>query len=730
MDKQALIVQEFDHRFHYYKDKRIVFYLREYDPTPIFQNYQDYNFIGLMDKYMDAGTAYGKEILSFERVLELRTDIIIIASEPAFYELTRSRIAGFCRKNGIQLFTVDGTKLSTESDAAYEDSIYHHLHADQVKRQIDSAGKIIFQIYDTLFMKKVLSETVLYELMCKQFSRQEYIQAVFQKEGFSSEAFPDIRQQCQRELEEIKENEGNAEGEEADTYTALEQIYERFSKKTGISAECAVYLLEMEQNLRRKLTIPRYDMLRLFDYAIQKGKHVILLEDTCLSRRDVEQLLSSYGISGYRNIHLTSEKGKSRLYRKLSEERAEEGYKDTVLYIGTMDEVKRQIFQKSGIVFCSIPSAKEMMRISVYNRMSRQENGWYDGLKTGFFAAAMFNSPFALYQMKGKGMVSRAEEIGYLFLAPLVMDFMVWFVNQIRQDGMQWILFGARDGYMVEKLYRKILEQPGMEGYPQGVYFPASRLLCSMAGMFDIEDLKKILQRPFGGPAEELLKERFLLSEEELLPYQGEAVEDRMSYVLRHSEIILKKAEQIREQYRMYGRACGIGKYEKTAFFDFFASGTSQCSLNNIFQMQLYGYYFYRFFSGDPQKDALQVRSFISQNAKIMENSLLMECIFTSPDPPAAAFDQDGNLVYAQEKRSKEETKYCNHMQEGVFAYVSEMTDVAGSLEELDLTEVDDSFLDYLYPDFTEIRNEIFHQYIVKDEFMGYESHVGRMYRY
>lgn len=728
MERQALILQEFAHRFRTCKNKRIVFYLREYDPTPIFQNFPDYHFIGVMDKYMDSGTAYGKEILSFERVLELQADVIIIASDPAFYELIRSRIAGFCRDSGIQLYTVDGAKLSLDSNAAYADSAYHQLHADQVKRCIDSADKVIFQIYGALFMKKVLSETVLYELMCEQFKRREQIQEAFRQAGFSGVTFPDIRRQCQQELAEQKEKEGAAQGAGPKTGTdpALEQIYERIRKKTGISSDCAAHLLEMERNLLRKLTVPRYDMQSLFAYAVQKGKYVILLEDTCLSRRDTKELLNRYGISGYQHIRLTSEEEEKRLYERLSEE----GRKNSVLYIGTAGEAKRGIFQACGIEVCCIPSAKEMMEISVYSRMAGQGNGWYADLKAGFFAAAMFNSPFALFQMRGKGRVSRAEEIGYLFLAPLVMDFMVWFMNQVRQDGVQWILFGARDGYLVDKLYHRILEQTGMEGYPQGVYFPASRLLCSMAGMFDIEDLKEVLQKPFGGPVQKLLTERFLLRGEELLAYQGEAFESRESYVLRHSEKILARAEQIREQYRLYGRACGIGTYGKTAFFDFFASGTSQYSLQKIFQMQLYGYYFYRFFSGDSRKDTMQVRSFVSRNAKIMENSLFMECVFTSPDPPAAAFDQEGNLVYAQEKRSKEEVAYCGKLQEGVFAYVSQLADVAGSLEGLDVTEADDSYLDYLYPDFTEIQNEIFHQYIVKDEFLGYESHVGRLYRY
>ena len=96
MDSQSLTIQEFGHRFCRYKDKKIVFYLREYDPTPIFHQYPDYKFIGVMDKYMDSGTAYEKEILSFERVLELQTDLIIIASDPAFYELIRRDWAVYC----------------------------------------------------------------------------------------------------------------------------------------------------------------------------------------------------------------------------------------------------------------------------------------------------------------------------------------------------------------------------------------------------------------------------------------------------------------------------------------------------------------------------------------------------------------------------------------------------------------------------------------------------------
>lgn len=736
MDSQTRTLQEFDHRFRRYKDKKIVFYLREYDPAPIFNQYPDYHFIGVMDKYMDCGTAYGKEILSFERVMELQTDLIIIASDPAFYELIRSRIAGFCRNSGIRLFTVDGTKLSLDSDASYQESAFCQLQADQVKEQIDSCNRIIFQIYDTLFMKKVLSDTVLYELISERSKKTESIRDAFRQAGLSAEDFPKIRQQCQQELEEereaavtgfVKESEsGASEIEAARAYVVPKRIYERFREKTSLSSVCVGQLLHMEQNLRRKLTVPRSDMLALFHYAVQKGKHVILLEDTCLSRGDTEELLSRYGISGYQGILLSSEEGKKQLYRKLSEE----GQSGTVLYIGTMSEAKRQIFQTSKIELCSIPGAKEMMESSVYSKMAGQDHGWYAGLKAGFFAARIFNSPFALFQMQGKGRVSLAEDIGYLFLAPLVLDFMVWFVNQIKEDGMQFILFGARDGYLVEKLYKRILEQPGMEGYPDGIYFPASRLLCSMAGMFTGEDLKEVLKRPFDGTGQKLLTERFLLGEGELLAYQGEDVESRESYVLRHTDKILAKALQIREQYQLYGRACGIGQQERTAFFDFYASGTSQCSLNKIFQMQLYGYYFYRFFSGDPVKDAMQVRSYIGQNAKIMENSLFMECVFTAPDPPAAAFDEEGNLVFAQEKRSREEIAYCTKLQEGVLAYVSQFADAAGSLEGLDTAETDDSFLDYLYPDYTRIDNDIFHQYIVKDEFLGYESHVGRMYRY
>lgn len=72
--------------------------------------------------------------------------------------------AGFYRNNGIRLVTVDGIQLSLDSDAVYQESAFHQLHAEQIKRRINACDKIIFRICNTKLMKKVLIDTVLYEL--------------------------------------------------------------------------------------------------------------------------------------------------------------------------------------------------------------------------------------------------------------------------------------------------------------------------------------------------------------------------------------------------------------------------------------------------------------------------------------------------------------------------------------------------------------------------------------
>ena len=146
MDYNDLFLIDFGNKFRKFKKKKLVFYLNDFNPTLFFRKYHDFNIVGVMDKYTVGGIAYGKEILSYERVLELQTDIIVIAAEPIYYEIIRRRISEFCRINNIQLYTIDGTRLSVERDYIISERAYYNLGMPLVKKMIDRYQVISFNI--------------------------------------------------------------------------------------------------------------------------------------------------------------------------------------------------------------------------------------------------------------------------------------------------------------------------------------------------------------------------------------------------------------------------------------------------------------------------------------------------------------------------------------------------------------------------------------------------------
>lgn len=700
MNRKECMLEEFGNRFGVYKQKNIVFYLKEFNPTPYFNKYSDFKFIGIMDNYINYGSAFDKEILSYERAVELQTEMIIIASEPVYFEVIRKRIAGFCRQNHILLFTIDGTRLSVERSIVCDESVYFNLNAEWVKEKINTYNVISFDVYDTLLMKRVLSNMDLYELIADQIRKKENISFDFSK----------MRMLSQKELENSK------------IYVTLELIYKRIKEKTGITSECAEQLMNMERDLNKQLTIPRYEMLKLFQYAVSKGKRIFLVEDSYLSRSDMETLLKEHGIVGYEKLLLSCEEKKMCLFRKLLK------YTDNrILYIGTAYEQELNLPKSANIDICRILSVEDMLSLSVYGQRKSPDR-LYEKLKWGLFAAKIFNSPFALFHTSGRGKISKTEDIAYLFVAPLVMDFMFWFVKKVKEDEIDEILFGARDGYLVEKLYQLMIEQTDMDNCPHGIYFWTSRLICTMTALFTAEDIKKACNMPFIGSPEQLLAQRYMLSQEDILKFEEEKYQDTTQYILEHTDKILSKAEQVRKEYLLYGKKCGIHTNKKIAFFDFVASGTCQKSMEKIFQEKFRGYYFYRLFSED--KLQLDISSYIEQNVGIEENSLFMECIFTSSDPAVALVDESGNPLFTNENRTNEEIWYCEKLQNGILDYVNDMTLLMSDFTEIDEKKRDESFLEYLYPDYTIIENELFHKYVIKDEFIGCESHVGRLYRY
>lgn len=704
MENSDSFLNEFGNKFRKFKNKKLVFYLNDFNPTLLFQKYRDYHIIGVMDKYTIGGIAYGKEILSYERVLELQADIIVIASEPIYYEIIRRRISEFCRINKIQLYTIDGVRLSVERDFVVSERVYYNLSASLVKRMIDRYQVLSFNIFDTLVMNRVLEETDVYQLIANKL----------QKTAFNELDFVRWRKQVERELKLI------------DRYT-LDESYKLLQKKLQLTDEDTDFLLKTEKEVRTNILIPRYEMVDILDYAKKNGKKILLIENTFLPKEYIEELLKQCGIEGYDEILISCRKDHVGNYKRILPY-LNEGIRS--LHIGQDDISEALAALKGRVSACRILSARDMLTISVYNDYFNEELSYYERLKWGFFSSNLFNSPFALYHTEGRGKVKKAYDISQLYIAPLVLDFMIWLIKEIKKNGPEKILFASRDGYMVQKLYELMVRDLELIGMPEGQYFLTSRLLSVIARMNSAEDIEDALKQVKTENAEDILTQWFLLKKADIKKFDQEKYVNSGEYILDHTSVILNKAKEISGLYKNYGNQFGIKDCDKIGIFDFVASGTCQLHLNSIFDKNFEGYYFYRLQSEDSRKQKLNIKSFITDNKMIEENSLFMECIFTSPDATVLGFDEKGRPIYAGETRSQEEIDYCMELQKGILDYAKQMVYMLDDINAVNIEEKSDYFLNFLHTGYTVIENEMFKNYVVRDEFIRCESHVGNMYRF
>ena len=133
-------------------------------------------------------------------------------------------------------------------------------------------------------------------------------------------------------------------------------------------------------------------------------------------------------------------------------------------------------------------SGKDMFRNSSLSELAANINTVSDSICLGLVIAKLFNSPFALCSTNGKVLFDDSEIYGYCVYGPLLEKFLIWLYYNSRKDGIDKLLFFARDGYFLEKDY-KIASELLCDGYRQDwCYLPISRRLIYMAAIENEED--------------------------------------------------------------------------------------------------------------------------------------------------------------------------------------------------------------------------------------------------
>lgn len=611
--------------------------------------------VGLLDGFKDSGELYGYPIIPLSSIPSHNVSLIIVIARPGSCKAIAKRIGGFCEEHNIALFDVRGRNLLISKSVSYEfsaasfgnDGSTIGRSRQYLMDSIKDTDVISFDLFDTLIMRKTLSYTDVFDLL----------ELKIREQGIFIPDIAKLRLYVEKELSK-------------EAAPRLEDIYERVLELIGGNFVTASELAEMEWDLDFSLLTVRDDVRDVFKTSVSSYKKVVITTDSYYSKKQIERILIKFNLTDYDKLFISCEYNTAKTGNLFDV--VKQTYKNrSILHIGDDEYADIEKANEHGLKAFRLYNASDLL--DTLGGLSLEGvQSFADRVKVGLFLSNIFNSPFWFEKDTQPVSVKDAFNIGYLFCAPMITDFVHWIKESTRTQGYDKILFGARDGYLIGRLIRMINEVENNEGvvikdYIKSFYFLTSRTAAIRAGMESEADIEYVDSMKFFGSPEETLKVRF-----------GIDVED--ANTIDRIALILDKARGQRENYKEYIDKLGITsdkqgeQNEGLAFFDFVAKGTTQMFLSRLFaKCHMKGFYFLQLEPEFMADKGLDIEPFYSDSEKntsaIFDNYYILETMLTSPYPQMLEMDEDGKPVFAKETRSSADINVFKRAQEGIEQY-------------------------------------------------------------
>lgn len=655
--EEKLIVDQFQEHFGNLKDKHIILYGIGIKTKLIIEHFKEHKIIGIWNKEGIGNTISGKEIISYEKGLELGVELVIIVASQFNNSIIFNRIEQFCSEHDILVYSMDGKlqKSISYSEKSYDK--YTKISCELLLKKIEAADIVSFDIFDTIITRRILYPEDIFDI-------------VERKSGITG--FSIARKEAEQQL-----------CNEALTPNIFE-IYRRLKHNLSLSNQISEFLMGIEIETEKEYLICRNSMVKMLKYAQDIGKKVILTSDMYLTKEIIGDILLNMGINMpigdiFVSCDLKCSKRDGAFNILLERFQVKR-----ILHIGDNIDVDFDCALNAGINDAfHIKSGLAMLVDSYASFILKYDDTLDNRIVIGEFIAKELNDPFLFNETKGRFKLIDDKEVGYSFIAPYIYKWINWATQKIAESKFDRILFGARDGYLLFEICKLL----NLDFIKRSVYFYASRLAALMAMLQSDEDILYFSKMAYVGSITDMLIGRFGLAETEILKRNENESDD--DYILRHRESILSKAEKKKHGYMKYINKLNIGKDEKIAFIDFIAAGTCQTAIERITGWSLRGLYFCHVFRPGIVVDSLySTKSLFSDyEFRSIQLTQVLETMLSSAEPSLKGADENGGLIFGEEIRTEETLKSLRLLQEGILDYASLYGKIDFSNVDLNLTD-------------------------------------------
>ena len=457
---------------------------------------------------------------------------------------------------------------------------------------------------------------------------------------------------------------------------SFDEIYIELHK--NYSKDVCDKLKEIEILTELQICVPNHDVVNFYNQCKKNNKKIILISDMYLPENVIRKILDSCGIYGYADIYVSSVSGNTKasgtLYRYVKKNESIE-YSHWC-HIG--DNLKSDVLIPEKLGIYSVHISKDVCDLKFSK--SVDDKNIFD---------TMINRFLKIFSPMIKNQYMR---LGYELYGPLLFKFITWINHDVKMNGIDNILFCARDGYYFSEAFKK-LEEPQSNIKSEYIYISRKSLVYPL--LYQAENFqefysimwKSIFPRMF-------TVKQFLeyfnfnhVSTEEMKPFSLDTVLDRNSICenkdfQRFFKYLTDKfSKEIKSENDAFFQYINTLKIDfsderKIALVDIGWNGSTQAVLEKILNHELWGYYLgYRgtSFSFNHAKGYLANDWLKCQQIGNITN--LLELVFSAPHGSLKAYKKtdDGYELSFDKYEHLEDEKYLNEVCSGAMKFLDDL---------------------------------------------------------
>ena len=498
---------------------------------------------------------------------------------------------------------------------------------NKIKSQIDMHDIISFDIFDTLLLRPYVKPTDL-------FLHLEQIENVagFAKARIEAES---IARQIHKDKEDI----------------TLDEIYNELT-------EPFLSLKNKEMNLERQVLQPNPEMKEVFDYALKQGKRIIIVSDMYLPKKFLSDVLYKKGYEGIEKVYVSSEYEKMKYSGGLFSSVLSDlnVSPSCILHMGDNEHSDVKVPKSLHIDAIWVPKPLDKF----FNQDIRVAE-FYKENERNLNISIMLGVISYVYALDYS---EYWKVFGFKYAGPVIYAYMNWLIQNLKADKIKDVLFVARDGYTLQKVFDILSKNYDIKSN----YIYASRtfdILFNLAYKSKIKVdekegiscVRKII---------DYYKSKDAILEKEA-PDIIENCKQGADFIEKHRQIFERLAKKKKDNYTQY-----IGQFlknDRVAMVDTCSIHMSSQRLLrdfcNSLGTNIFGYYWFVKYANDVDYSNFNFKAFqLSHDWKFADWDI-MEFLITSPEPPIEDISENGLPIH------KELTEY-EKTRSTVYPFVSD----------------------------------------------------------